>query len=145
MDEWTRAHIDSHTTGGGPAPWRLLASATFEEASVVVIEVGVGDRLRLVAFTFETFDDGERVESDRRFIPQLELRRRSTPEFEKWIALDIWGDMNPEYQVVVGQVRDETATTCRVIYTDRTDSLPVHRGIVIGWVDTARDALYELV
>ena len=145
MDEWTQTYINRRLVGSRSEPWRFLASATFEEALVVVVEVGVGEHRQLATFTFEIFDDEERVETDHRFISQLEPRRRSKPELEQWAALDIWDDTNPEYQVVVGQARDETATICKVIYTDRTDSIPVRQGVVIGWVDTARHALYEFV
>ena len=63
---------------------------------------------------------------------------------DPWLVLGGWSDLDPEKEVVVGKLRDPQATRCTAVTAVSSTPLPVSHGVVVGWVEGARDVVYDV-
>jgi len=146
MDDWTRMYVGDEIAQAGYQGSVVLGEAVSGAASVVVCEATRRGATALFAFGFEQLDDGERMPSGAIRAPYRRGRHAARAEqpVGPWLAFGGWSDLDPGFRVIVGKVRDPEATTCRVISSAQTKTLPVRDGLVIGWIEAGRDVRFEV-
>lgn len=146
MDDWTRLYVETEISRAGYERPRLVATATSLDADVVAFEAVHQGATALIAFGFETLDSGERMRTGAAVLPYPnDDKQHSVSSRDPWLVLGGWSDLNPEQHVIVGRLRNASATTCRAVSAVGTAFLPVRNGVVVGWVESGRQILYEVV
>jgi hypothetical protein len=145
MNDWTRSYVAAEVVQAGYQCPVILAEARSGGATVVVCEATRRGATAMFAFGFEQLEDGERMPSGAIRAPYRDVDRgASSGRADPWLAFGAWSDLDPERRVIVGRVRNPAATTCRVVSSARTETVPVREGLVIAWVDAGRDVRYEV-
>ncbi len=147
MDDWTRMYVGDEIAQAGYQGPVVLGEAVSGGASVVVCEATRRGAAVMFAFGFEELDDGERMPSEAIRAPYRRGRHAAGTDQpgDPWLAFGGWCDLDPDLRVIIGKVRDPQATTCRVISSAQTKTLPVRDGLVIGWIEAGRDVRFEVV
>ncbi|HEX8487564.1 MAG TPA: hypothetical protein VF642_03385 [Propionibacteriaceae bacterium] len=143
MDDWTRLYVEAELIRAGYEPATWVAEAFSGESSVVAVEAERDGIRSLSAFSFETLDSGERLPTGHVILPYPAGGTAVTTPTDPWLVFGTWPDLDPEYHVMVGRLRDRTARTCSAVSPGSTEQLSVTDGVVVGWVDSSPQLLYE--
>ena len=145
MDEWIRLYVNQELTRAGYQEAAPVAQASSGEASIFAFETARNGVQALSAFAFETLESGERLPTGRTILPYPTASTQPAhARPDPWLVFETWSDLDPEYQVIVGRLRDRRATRCSAVSPVSTEQLPVHDGIVLGWVDTSKQIIYRI-